>query len=142
MKKEEYKEYILFDNKCGKKSNEKWLKKNIPDIYQEIVEYTKHLNIMFNSRVYHYINDLKEIPSCLNINCENIVKFSYNNGKGYNKYCCNACANSDSTKKENTKTSNIDIKSKIDFSFPIICQHSSPRCGATGASIQANFCNT
>jgi hypothetical protein len=107
VKKEEYIEFIKFDNKSGKKCNEHWLKKNISDIYNDIIKYTKHLNINFNVRVYHYVNDLKEIPECLNPDCHNIVRFNYKNGKGYAKYCCSKCSNSDLDKINLTKNNNL-----------------------------------
>lgn len=112
MNKEEYIKFISFDNISGKKCNEKWLKKNYPEIFNEIIEYSGNLEIPFNQRVFHYIHNITDIPKCLN--CGDNVRFSYRNGAGYNKYCSSACSNKSKEK--------IDIIKKSSFKkYGTIC---------------------
>ncbi|MFW5847649.1 MAG: hypothetical protein ACOCVF_01855 [bacterium] len=84
----------------------KFLNKNFPDVLKEIVNYTKDLDIPFNQKLYHYINQLKTIPQCLN--CNKPVRFSYKNGAGYNKYCSLVCSNKSPITKNKIKQANLN----------------------------------
>lgn len=80
----------------GRMFVEKYVKKNYPDVFNDVVEFCddKLIDLPFKEKVYHYVNDLKEIVYCSNPNCNNIVKFK-NSTLGYNKHCSNACVSSD-----------------------------------------------
>jgi len=80
----------------GRMYVEKYVKKNYPEIFNNIIEFCgdKLLDLPFKEKVYHYVNDLKENIYCLNPNCNNLVNFK-NSTIGYNKYCSNACISSD-----------------------------------------------
>ncbi len=52
----------------GKKCTEKWLSKNNFDLYQLIIYWCSFNNlkdIEFKRKVYHYINNLCQIPVCI-----------------------------------------------------------------------------
>lgn len=69
----------------------KWIKEN-PEIYNLIVSYTNFLpdNCILNRRIFHIINEIFYLPTCLL--CNNFVKYkSYN--KGYSFYCSQKCVN-------------------------------------------------
>ena len=102
---ESYVEYLKTDNISGKKSKEIWLKKNRPDIYEDILNFTNNIEITFKERVFCYINNMTKLPVCLN--CGKPVSFTHKNGGGYNKYCSNVCANQSGIKNDLTKENNL-----------------------------------
>lgn len=63
--------------------------KRYPDLYTEIVNYTKD-SVSFKQKVYNYIHNIESIPICKS--CNNKVGF-FNNT--YSIYCSNKCKNSD-----------------------------------------------
>ena len=122
-----YKEIIIKENgSSGRMYVEKYVKKNYPDIFNEVINFCneKLSSIPFKEKVYHYVNDIKDIVICSNPNCNNIVNFK-NSTIGYYKYCSNLCISSDpkikkikeekSYIKYGTKypAMNSDIKEKI-----------------------------
>ena len=70
-------EYFTTDNISGKKCTEKWLSKNNTLLYQSIIDWCSTIeilnNIEFKQKVYHYISNIEEIPTCLN--CKGVVKY-------------------------------------------------------------------
>jgi hypothetical protein len=114
------------NGKSGRMYNEKYLKNNYPEIYDDVIKYCQiNLNnISFKEKVYHYVNDIKEKVLCSNQNCHNEVKFK-NSTLGYHKYCSMKCISSDpkikdikekkSYEKYGTKSPgmNSDVKLKM-----------------------------
>lgn len=98
---EDFREIIIKNNdKSGKMFNEKYIKNNYIDIYNEIIYYCKEIdNLQFKEKVYHYLHQLKEHVYCKNKNCNNKVKFK-NSTLGYYNYCSIKCISSDSNIKD------------------------------------------
>jgi hypothetical protein len=89
----------LFKNPdpTGKMSRENFVLKNYPDEYDYIIRYSIENNFIsfsFKEKVYLCVNNIKSIPLCKNVNCNNKVKYK-NSTLGYNNYCCNKCISSD-----------------------------------------------
>jgi len=93
MNKELY-EYFTTDNISGKKCTEKWLSKNNNLVYQSIIDWCGNIpdlqNLEFKRKVFHYINELSEVPSC---KCGNMVGYRRIRD-GYSKYCSDKCVKS------------------------------------------------
>lgn len=85
---------------CNKKTW--WDKKDISNIYEDILNYTDFLSAesFMRQRLYHYTNDIKYIPICNYTECNNNVKWqkSY-----YAEYCSTKCT-SRSTLEKRKKT--------------------------------------
>jgi len=85
-------EYFTTDNISGKKCTEKWLFKNNEELHNNIINWCDNYKelkyIEFKKKIFHYINNLIEIPKCLT--CNKDVKF-LNIRLGYQKYCSNKC---------------------------------------------------
>ena len=99
MEQFEMKKLILEkNNRGGIMYNERYIKKNYSDIYDDIINYSNIYNLIelsFKEKVYHYVHDIKErIIKCINPNCNNNVEFK-NSNIGYHKYCSNICVGSD-----------------------------------------------
>lgn len=108
--------YFKTDNKDGKKSKEKWLIKNNNVLYQDIVNWTNKIldlkNIEFKRKIYHYVNDIIDIPKCY---CGNFVNFK-NVNDGYSQYCSDKCVKSSVNyykKWSNTTIKNNSMKNGI-----------------------------
>lgn len=89
----------IFNKKdpTGKMSRENYILKNYPEEYDFINEFSiKHnlIDIPFKEKVYLCINNIKSVPMCKNIYCDNKVNYK-NSTLGYNDYCCNKCISSD-----------------------------------------------
>lgn len=80
----------------GKMYNEKYVKNNYPEIYNEIILFCneKLNNISFKQKVYHYVHNIKDIVICENPNCDKPVKFK-NSTIGYHSHCSIKCISSD-----------------------------------------------
>lgn len=81
----------------GRMSKESYLIKNYKEEYDYIVDYCNLndiINISFKEKVYLCINNMKEIPTCKNTNCDSKVKF-INSTLGYREYCSIKCISSD-----------------------------------------------
>jgi len=127
MNDNEIKDFIKNHNgNSGRMYNERYVKKNYPEIYVDVINYcSEKLNdILFKEKMYHYVHDIKEKTSCKNPNCNNETKYR-NSTLGYYDYCSIPCISSDpkikdikekkSYEKFGTKTPgmNIDIKAKM-----------------------------
>jgi hypothetical protein len=112
MNKEENIEKIKKENgTSGKMYNEKYIKNNYPEIFKDVIEFCssdKLIDLPFKEKIYHYVNDLKEILYCSNPNCNNIVKFK-NSTIGYHKHCSKGCTSKDPNIKQQ-KEDNSYIK--------------------------------
>jgi len=82
---------------------EKWFIKNSPDLYDEIIEFTKDISdIKFPFKVWHWVNNVKDYMRCY---CGNRLSQNMNWKEGYKKYCSNKCsANSEKTKEKLKET--------------------------------------
>ena len=81
----------------GRMCKESFLLKNHMDEYQYVIDYcisNNILDISLKEKIYLCLNDMKSIPTCKNINCNNPVKFK-NSTLGYYSYCSNRCVGSD-----------------------------------------------
>jgi len=116
-----------FKDPSGKMYKESFLSKNYVQEYQYIIDYCVINNISdiaFKEKVYLCLNDIRSVPVCKNINCNNPVKFK-NSTLGYYNYCSNRCVGMDpdiikikqkkSLEKFGTKTpgESLQIKNKI-----------------------------
>jgi hypothetical protein len=97
------------DNQSGWKTREDRLKTHEPELCDAINEYTKHLpDLFFRQRIYHYIYEMKEIPTCKV--CGKLLEFGRSIKEGYNQfYCSVACNNrSEDFIQKAIKTKNYD----------------------------------
>jgi hypothetical protein len=81
----------------GRMCKESFLVKNHMEEYQYIIDYcisNNILDISLKEKVYLCLNDMKCIPTCKNLNCNNQVKFK-NSTLGYYNYCSNRCVGID-----------------------------------------------
>jgi hypothetical protein len=85
------------------KLREKWFIKTSPEIYNEIIEFTKDISdIKFPFKIWHWINNEKNYMRCY---CGNKLSQNMNWKDGYKKYCSNKCsANSKETKEKLKET--------------------------------------
>ena len=75
------------------------------ELYDNIMSYTKHLDIKFKERIYWYINQLTNYPECELPGCNNKSTKFLKIESGYKKYCCASCAaKSDECKKKHIET--------------------------------------
>jgi hypothetical protein len=91
MKKDLF-EYFTTDNISGKKCTEKWLCKNNNVLYNEILDWCEKIKslrmIEFKRKVYHFVNEILEIPSCKKCGDDvNYIRFI----DGYSGYCSQKC---------------------------------------------------
>ncbi len=90
-------EIFNISDPTGKMSRENYILNNYPEEYNFIIEYSvlnNFIDIPFKEKVYLSIKNIKSIPICKNIDCNNTVKYK-NSTLGYNDYCCNKCISSD-----------------------------------------------
>ena len=90
----------------GTLKKEKYVSTKYPDEYNYIIDWCNKYNLhdlKFSLKVYHVINDLKEIPKCY---CGKNVKFK-NSTDGYNKYCSKKCVNNSKDVVHKRKQTNI-----------------------------------
>ena len=117
--------FFTTENKSGYKTKESFLKKYHNDLYEKIINYTTHLtSIPFKQKIWHYINEVKEIPTCKK--CGVNLNFKRSLTEGYGVYCSLLCTNSDiehinkikitNTEKYggNSPNSSKEIKAKIE----------------------------
>jgi hypothetical protein len=105
----DYKNFFIADNKSGWKTKEDKLKKNFPEVYNNINKFIINneelIELPFKQKIWHFINNIKELPKC---NCGKNVNFKGNLIQGYNLSCSLKCsANSDITKEKN-KITNLE----------------------------------
>lgn len=104
LNKEELDTWFKTNNKSGYKTREKWIKKNHPNFYVMLNNKYK-LNIPFIEKIILYVNNLESKPKCLNVNCNNDVKFLGDYRRGFGKFCSSICSNkSEITNNKKKKT--------------------------------------
>ena len=85
---------------------EKCIKRINPELYLGILKFSTNINLKnFTQKYYNYINNLKEIPKCLN--CDNDCNFSGNLKKGYYTYCSVKCMSNSIIEKNKIKETNL-----------------------------------
>lgn len=100
--------FFIIENKNGKKTQEKYLKKKFPELYQKIIDFNKNNlhNISFKEKIWHYIYNIDTKILCKN--CKKELKFKRSLSEGYGIYCSNKCANKCPDHIEKTKKTNIE----------------------------------
>ena len=81
-----------------------YMKKHYPEFYEYIMRIYEEVDGPLKEKIYLYKHNLLERPKCPV--CGNTVKF-IDGTKGYCKYCCSKCSNSDPNKIQLTKYNNI-----------------------------------
>lgn len=85
-------DYFTTDNISGKKCTEVWLKKNNEELHKKIIEWSNTIEILncveFKRKVYHFIHNLTEIPTCKT--CKGEVNYKRIR-EGYSDYCSDKC---------------------------------------------------
>lgn len=80
------------------KLRENWFKNNLTEIYEKIIDFILSNNLekldKFSSKVWHFHNNIKEIPKC-ELCLENKKRF-IGFELGYNKFCSKKCASKSS----------------------------------------------
>lgn len=109
--------FFTTDNKSGHKTKESWLSKNHPELYNNIISYSKNLNLelSFKEKIYFFYNNLTERPKCLTCNSE--IKFRDRFDKPYGEFCTISCFNSNKDEMVNRIKKSINEKYGVDF-FP------------------------
>ena len=99
----ELKKYLETDNKSGYKTRENHIKKNFPELYIKICNFSNTNN--WHELLYNYINNLLENSKC--IICEKTLhlKKYY---LGYFNYCSVSCLNKSETHKNKIKQTSIN----------------------------------
>jgi hypothetical protein len=81
----DYKEFFLTDNKSGWKTSENKLKKHNIGLYNLIINFCDIIDSLrglpFRVKVWHFINDIKYIPTCNH--CGKDLKFGPSLNSGY-----------------------------------------------------------
>lgn len=103
------KHYKIINDKNKINNNAKKIVEKNPLIANKILEQTKNiigdLQDTLRERLFCIINNINEIPRCLN--CGEQVKFNHSTNN-YQKYCCLKCANSHDIKKHKTRMTNFE----------------------------------
>lgn len=106
--------FFTEDNKSGYKTNEKWLNKNHPSLYNKIIDHSSNIviDLSFKEKIWFYYNNLVQRPKC--VLCNNELKFRGRFDKPYGEFCSLRCFNSNKDemisriKKSNQSKFNVD----------------------------------
>ena len=109
--------FFLTDNKSGYKTREKWLAKNHPDLYKEIIDYSSQFDftLSFKEKIWFFYQKMKERPKC--ISCENELKFRERFDNPYGEFCSLDCFNSNHEEMKKRQTKTFLEKYNVEF-FP------------------------
>ena len=106
--------FFTTNNKSGYKTNEKWLKKNYPDLYGKIMGHPiNEEEIPFKERIYFFYHSLTNRPEC--IKCGDKVKFRNRFDKPYGDFCSLQCANNSKDILIQRQKETINKKYGVDF---------------------------
>lgn len=85
--------FFTTNNKSGYKTREKWIMKNYPELYNDIEEYCKNLDIAldFKEKIWFFFHKLKKRPKC--ITCGKELKFRGRFDDPYGEFCSLECIN-------------------------------------------------
>jgi hypothetical protein len=97
----------MFDEYIEKVSKvENSIRIKFPKEYNEIIEFNKNYpNISWMEKIYRYINNIIELPTCKN--CDKPVNF-YRFSTGYRDFCSNKCHLTSKQTKEKRQKTKID----------------------------------
>jgi hypothetical protein len=108
--------FFLTDNQSGYKTQEKWLSKNHPELYKEIINYNNEvhsLEMNFKEKIWFYFNKLTSRPKCKT--CGKEIKFRNRFDKAYGEFCSLNCINTN--KEEMISRIKESIKVKYDVNY-------------------------
>lgn len=89
----------LLSNLNGKSRQEKIIRERYPEVFNEVMNFTKNYDISFRERLYCFTNNT--YPKTCKV-CGKRTSF-LGSKIGYGNYCCYKCCNSDPDKKEKTR---------------------------------------
>lgn len=84
------------------------IKKQYPNIYQQVIDVTSFLPLKekFSKRRYHILNDILYLPVCET--CKNKYNTWIGPTKGYTRFCSLNCARNNEDQKEKVKQTNFE----------------------------------
>lgn len=108
MKKNNYIEFFIENNKSGNKTKEIYLKKNYIELHNKIINHCNNelKDLPFKEKVWCFINNIKEKPKCKN--CNKVLKFKRSLKEGYGVYCSIKCANTCEDRKVDIINTNFN----------------------------------
>lgn len=106
------KDYIYPNGKYSNiHSNQQNIKRRFPEIYEQIKD-------DYHTKLYMLLHDIKEVPKCKNIKCNNKVKLK-SISEGFRSFCCNACIGefqqTDKEFSEKIHKSKLNVSKKMFF---------------------------
>jgi hypothetical protein len=109
--------FFITENKSGYKTREKWLSKNHPDLYNNIIQYCDDLklNLSFKEKIWFFYHKLNERPKC--ITCKNELVFRERFDKPYGEFCSLECINSNKEEMKKRQTKTLKEKYNVEY-FP------------------------
>jgi hypothetical protein len=107
--------FFTVNNKSGYKTKEIWVKKNEPDLYKSIINYSLQFNfeLSFKEKILFYFNLKVERPKC--ITCGNDVKFRERFDKPYGEFCSLICINTNKDEMLKRQKKTFNQKYSVDF---------------------------
>jgi len=107
--------FFTTNNKSGYKTNEKWLEKNHPELYHQIINFSKNLDLELNfkEKIWFFFNKLKERPKC--VTCKSELKFRNRFDKPYGEFCSLKCINTNKEEMISRVKSSINKKYNVDY---------------------------
>lgn len=105
MNKDRYNIILNIKNGSSNRLRESYFFKNYIDVYNDIMEYTKKIEVPFKQRIWHWVNCKPYYILC---KCGNRVSFNMNWEDGYKEYCSNKCSSNSTDVREKTKKTNFD----------------------------------
>ena len=94
----------ILSDRSGKYVKEDYVKKHHPKLYNHITD-TYDDNIPFKDKIYLYIFNIKDIPTCKT--CGETLTIKYSLKKGFGDYCSVKCMNRNTLRKEQIIKSNL-----------------------------------
>jgi hypothetical protein len=107
--------FFTTDNKSGYKTSEKWVSKNLPDLYSTIVNRSidSTSEISFKERLWMYFHNTSCRPKC--VNCGEEVPFRNRLDKPYGEFCSLQCFNSNKEEMIKRQKNTFQRKYNVDF---------------------------
>ncbi len=107
--------FFVTDNSSGYKTNEKWLEKNQPELYQKIIQYSSNidLDLNFKEKIWFYYNKLTDRPKCKT--CGESIKFRNRFDKPYGEFCSLLCINNNKQEMISRQKKTFNQKYGVDF---------------------------
>lgn len=107
--------FFTTDNKSGYKTTEKWISKNLPDLYNMIINHQIDSNseISFKERLWMYFHNKSNRPKC--VNCCKEVSFRNRLDNPYGEFCSLECFNSNKTEMIKRQNKTFQKKYSVDF---------------------------